>query len=64
MTPLSSDDILFLLRLLEEEEVVPRTDAFPFRITRQGHGYRDGEAGRLQAKLSIMLEVAGKRGRT
>lgn len=61
---LTKDDILFLLKLLERKVVIPEDQNFPFEITRREMGYSsDPTVSKLQAKLSIMLEVAssGKR---
>lgn len=56
---LKRDEILFLLKLLGEETVQEPTEKFPFRISREGRGYSsDKKVGSLQAKLSIMLEMA------
>lgn len=57
---LSKEDIYILLEHLSREVVVAPTEAFPYYITRQqGHGYsKDPIIGKIQAKLSIMLEVA------
>ena len=59
---LSEADIRRLLDLLCQETVVEPTDAFPYRVTRKAHGYRPGQDGAIQAKLSIMLEAVGRRG--
>lgn len=59
---LTRDDILLILNLLSQETIVEPSKAFPFRVTREGHGYsKDKKVGTLQAKLSIMLEVASTR---
>ena len=60
---LNEEEIRMLLGLLAQETVVEPTKAFPYRIvTRDGHGYsKDPKIGPLQAKLSIMLEVAAAR---
>jgi hypothetical protein len=59
---LTRDEILFLLNLLAQETVVEPSKGFPYRVTREGHGYsKDPKVGPLQAKLSIMLEAAGRR---
>jgi hypothetical protein len=56
---LTRDEILLIMNLLAQETVVAPTKEFPYRITREGHGYsKDKKIGPLQAKLSIMLEVA------
>jgi hypothetical protein len=60
--PLTSADIRLLLEKLGEETVVEPNDAFPFRVSRRGQGYStDPKIGALQAKLSIMLEMAHRR---
>jgi len=60
--PLTKEDIAFLLELLSEQTVVAPSKAFPYRISCQGTGYsKDRKVGALQAKLSIMLEVAAAR---
>lgn len=60
---LTTKDILLILDRIGREVVVPATDHFPYDIiTRRSHGYADDPTiGALQAKLSIMLEVAGRR---
>jgi hypothetical protein len=60
---LTRDEILLLLGLLSEETVVEPNPKFPYRVSRRRvTGYSDiPVVGRLQAKLSIMLEVAAKR---
>ncbi len=62
MSPLTHADILFILERIGEETVIEPTNKFRFRISKRGAGYSDDlMVGQLQAKLSIMLEVAGKR---
>lgn len=57
--PLTKDDIYFILQLVGEETVVEPSESFPYRVSRRGHGWsQDKERGALQAKLSIMLEMA------
>ena len=58
---LTRDEILALLAELSYEVVVEPSDAFPFRVTKKVRGYRDGERGALQAKLSMMLQMTGGR---
>jgi hypothetical protein len=60
---LTSKEILYLLELLGRREVIGESKEFPYSITVKQPGYHDGDRGKLQAKLSIMLEVAGKAGR-
>ena len=56
---LSTEDIRYLLDELSHEVVVEPSEMFPYRISRMGHGYsKDKQRGRIQAALSIMLEVA------
>lgn len=58
---LTSAEIRKILELLGQETVVPQSDKFPYYITKRSRGYSDDpEIGRLQAKLSIMLEVAAR----
>jgi len=58
---LTKDEIVLILNLLQEETVVDRTPEFPYRISKEGFGYsKDKKIGALQAKLSIMLEMAAK----
>ena len=65
MFGLPAEDIRFLLELLNEETVVEPTSAFPFRISkRSGIGYSaDPQVGRIQAGLSIALQVEAERER-
>jgi hypothetical protein len=59
---LSADDYRLLLDLLAEETVVEPSKEFPFRVSRKAFGYsNDAQKGRIQAALSIALEVASKR---
>jgi len=60
---LTSIEIMRLLKLLAEVEVVAPTSAFPYSIKHSGFGYKDGEDGKLQAKLSIMAQAAIERER-
>jgi len=56
---LSKEDIRFLLERLGEETIVEPSEEFPFRVSRKGFGYsKDSKVGSLQAKLSMMLEMA------
>lgn len=59
---LTAEEILKLLELLAERVVISPSVDFPFSITRKRSGYSsDPKIGGLQAKLSIMLEMATKR---
>lgn len=59
---LTVEEILKLLELLSERTVVAPSEDFPYRVTRKRSGYAsDPKIGGLQAKLSIMLEIATKR---
>jgi hypothetical protein len=59
---LTAEEILMILELVGEETVVAPTKAFPYRVSRKGHGYsKDPKIGPLQAKLSIMMEAASRR---
>ena len=59
---LTKDEIRLILSKLSLEIVVEKSQDFPFHIVREGFGYSEDEAvGKLQAKLSIMLEVASRR---
>lgn len=60
MGKLSRQEILLLLDLLSLKPVVLPNTEFPFTICVRTMGYREAEIGKLQAKLSIMLEVASK----
>lgn len=62
---LNVEEIRLILRLLAETTVVEPTPKFPFRIVERSQlGYSDDPMiGALQAKLSIMLEVASKSGK-
>lgn len=56
---LTRDDILLILERLAEKTVVEPSDAFPYRVSHKASGYSDDKKARtLQAKLSIMLEMA------
>lgn len=54
---LTEAELRRLLALLDDVTVVAPTPIFPFRISKTEPGYREGADGRLQAKLSIMLEA-------
>ena len=57
---LNKTEIQKLLSLLAEKTIVKPSSEFPFRISQKGMGYSDDlEVSKLQAKLSIMLQVAG-----
>lgn len=59
---LTADEIQLIMSLLAKVVVVPRTKDFPYEVVRDVPGYSDDpKIGKLQAKLSIMLEVARKR---
>lgn len=59
---LTENEIQLLLGLLKQEVVVSPSEKFPYTITREKFGYSDEKKiGPLQAKLSIMLEVARRR---
>ncbi len=56
---LKPEEIQQLLEELSWATVVENVDGFPYRIQQRGHGYSTDKAiGSLQAKLSIMLQVA------
>jgi len=58
---LTREDIHLILDRLAQETVVEPSQSFPYRVTCQGRGYSsDQKIGALQAKLSIMLEMASK----
>jgi hypothetical protein len=58
---LTTKEIHLILRSINVEIVVDRSDDFPYRIVRDGFGYHPNtEIGALQAKLSIMLEMASR----
>jgi hypothetical protein len=55
-------DCLLMLNLLGERTVVEPSKEFPYRISVRDTGYSsDPVIGKLQAKLSIWLEIAIKR---
>lgn len=57
--PLSSEDILFIMKRIGEKTVQEPTKDFPYRISCEGRGYSDDpKVSALQAKLSILLEMA------
>lgn len=59
---LKADEIVFLIEEIGREAVVEESEEFPFRVTKRGSGYHsDAERGALQAKLSMMLEMAARR---
>jgi len=58
---LTSKDILMILERLSWVDATKVSPGFPYRIVKQSTGYVDGDVGKLQAKLSIMLEVASAR---
>lgn len=58
---LTSKEIHTILEALSKEVVIPPSSYFPYTISVKRHGYSDNvEIGQLQAKLSMMLEVAVK----
>lgn len=60
---LTSEEIRAILRLLEWKTVA-EFDSGRSRVVQRTSGYsEEAEVGRLQAKLSIMLEVATRSGR-
>lgn len=62
MSILSEEDLRLLLDLLAQETVSEPTEKFPYKITVQGHGYsKDRKIAGLQVKLSMLLELQGKR---
>ena len=59
---LTREEILHILKLVGRKVVVPESKDFPYQISVEGRGYADDKfIGGLQAKLSIMLEVAARR---
>lgn len=60
---LTAKQILILLQLTQQEQVAEFGGDRGYVVkTKHGHGYsNDPEISALQAKLSIMLEVASKR---
>lgn len=62
MSALTKEEIRLLLSLLRQEVIVEATPKFPFRVVTdpaRSMGYsEDVKVGRLQAKLSVMLEAA------
>ena len=59
---LTSNEIRLILALLSERTVIGPTKKFPYRVSERAGGYSDDPTiGALQAKLSIMLEVAARR---
>jgi len=60
---LTKEEIMMFLEMLSEETVVVPSKNFPYRISAKGRmGYsNDRKIGALQAKLSIMLEMASRR---
>lgn len=58
---LTSSEIRLILSTLSKKVVVPQSESFRYEIVAQSSGYSDDpEIASLQAKLSIMLEVAKK----
>ena len=60
MGRLTKEEILLILERLAEKTVVEPTKEFPYRVSTRGMGgYSDDpKIGPLQAKLSILLEMA------
>lgn len=60
---LTAKQLLKLLQLTQQEQVAEFGGDNGYVVkTKHGHGYsKDPEIAKLQAKLSIMLEVASKR---
>ena len=54
---LTEAEIRLLLEVLGWETVQDVTPDFPYRIQRYAGGYREGQLGQLQAKLTTMLEA-------
>ena len=59
---LTRDELLLLIDLCGHRTVVPGTEDFPYDIIKRNPGgYNpDPKKGHLQAKLSMMLELAPK----
>jgi len=59
---LTKDEILLILNRIGEETIVAPSSKFPYRVSSaNSRGYSaDRTIGALQAKLSIMLELAGR----
>jgi hypothetical protein len=56
---LTREDILLILDRLGDKTVVEPSQQFPYRVSCKTPGYSDDKkVGALQAKLSIMLEIA------
>lgn len=63
MFRLTKAEIRMILERLELETVVEPNNNFPFAVVTRARGYsRDVKIGKLQAKLSIMLEAAPEDG--
>lgn len=59
---LNAEDIRLLLKLVGEETVVEPSKKFPYRVSKKVFGYSDDpQRGRVQAALSMMLEMASKK---
>lgn len=56
---LTKEEILLILKKLDEETVIEPSKTFPFRVSREkSFGYSDDKkVNALQAKLSILLEI-------
>ena len=52
---LSAEQIRFLLDLVSYKTVA---EFDGYRVQKKTHGYQEGEAGKIQAALSIYLQVA------
>ena len=59
---LTVEDLQLIFDKIGREVVVPSTADFPYEIvSRRSHGYHnDPVISKLQAKLSIMLQMAGE----
>ena len=56
---LTKEEIRLILEYLSEVSVVEPSPAFPYRVSQTKRGYSSDPAiSKLQAKLSMMLEVA------
>lgn len=51
---LTLEQLQLLLDLLRYETVA---EFDSYRVVKRTHGYRDGEAGKIQAVLSVMIEA-------
>ncbi len=62
---LTTDDLQIIFDKIGREVVIPATAEFPYEVvSARSQGYHsDPEIGKLQAKLSIMLQMAGEKER-